>query len=73
MNMISLAFVPIRFSENRVSGGARKNQEVTLFTATEIYTPVMCSVKLQVEHDVHKRMDEFVACAGLWIACTPSF
>lgn len=50
-----------------------KNQESVLFKATEIYTPVICSVKLQVKQDVHKRMDEFVICAGLWIACTPSF
>ena len=52
---------------------ACKNQGVTLFTATEVYTPVMCSVKLQVNQTAHKRMDEFVVCAGLWIACTPSF
>ena len=50
-----------------------KNQGATLFTATEVYTPVLCSVKLEVNQAVHKRMDEFVVCAGLWIACTPSF
>ena len=50
-----------------------RNQGATLFTASEVYTPIMCRVKLQVREVVHKRMDEFVICAGLWIACTPSF
>jgi hypothetical protein len=50
-----------------------KKQGVTLFTASEVYTPVLCRVNLQVKQAVHKRMDEFVICAGLWVACTPSF
>ena len=50
-----------------------KKDGVTLFTASEVYTPILCRVSLQVKEAVHKRMDEFVICAGLWIACTPSF
>jgi hypothetical protein len=49
------------------------NGGVTLFTASEVYTPIMCRVSVQVKEPTHQRMNEFVICTGLWVACTPSY
>ena len=50
-----------------------KNQSRVLLTASEIYTPIICRVKMHVDETAHERMGEFAICCGLWIACTPSF
>jgi hypothetical protein len=50
-----------------------KSQGHTLFTASEIYTPIVCRVKIRMNETAHDRMAEFAICCGLWVACTPSF
>jgi len=52
---------------------ACKNDGSVVFSATEIYTPIMCRVKIQFNSNALMAMDDFAICAGLWIACTPSF
>lgn len=52
---------------------ACKSRDRILLTASEIYTPIICRVKIQADETAHKRMDEFAICCGLRIACTPSF
>lgn len=52
---------------------ACKNNNSVIFTATEIYTPIMCRVKLKLNSNAPMAMDDHAICAGLWIACTPSF
>jgi hypothetical protein len=50
-----------------------KGQGRSVATASEIYNPLVCRVKLQIDETAHKRMEEFAICCGVWIACTPSF
>lgn len=50
-----------------------KNNGTVIFSATEIYTPIFCRVKMQRDFNAPAAIDDFAICAGLWIACTPSF
>ena len=50
-----------------------KNNGTVIFSATEVYTPFFCRVKIQRHSDAPATIDDFAICAGLWIACTPSF
>jgi len=50
-----------------------KNNARVVFKASEVYTPILCRVKIQLDPSTPSEMDDFAICSGLWIACTPSW